>query len=420
MNLSLPFLIISTPFHAAASGGFLISRDLFAQYVKDALLAFHDSVRLQLSPLVELLRLRQAPGETATATLRQLLRDALESLRPTEGVPLGRPEWIGYRLLLLRYVRSYSVQATCRELGFSLASFYRYHQEALEALVSLLWDKYRQQAAADMRESLRAQSPPEEQAREEAVKLARESHRQSVDLGSVLEAAAQIVLPLASQRGLTLRIERPPSLPMTYGDPAMLRQIMLNVLTETIKFAVGDALELAVNVREGDILCCLRGFDSSQTVEELEQASGIAVSRGLLEVYGGRLWFEKQLESGQVLIHNNYGEKQNLSSGQVQIHNNHEENQNLSTGWALCFTIPGSKPKTVLVIDDDADTVRLYQRLLQAHDYIVRTARSAEELKGQLGESLPDLVLLDVLMPREDGWDMLNYLKRAPATAQWR
>jgi CheY-like chemotaxis protein len=89
----------------------------------------------------------------------------------------------------------------------------------------------------------------------------------------------------------------------------------------------------------------------------------------------------------------------------------------LSSGWALCFTIPGSKPKTVLVIDDDADTVRLYQRLLQAHDYIVRTARSAEELKGQLGESLPDLVLLDVLMPREDGWDMLNYLKRAPATA---
>ena len=360
----------------------MISRDLFAQYVKEALLAFHDAVRLQLSPLVELLRLQPAPGRTATAALRQLLRDTIETLRPAENIPLGRPEWIGYRLLLLRYIRSYSVQATCEALGFSLASFYRYHQQALEALVSLLWDQYRQQTPAEASTPSQAQPSPEEQARAEAVKLARQSQRRSVDFGSALEAAIHIILPLASQRGLTLQIERSPSLPAIYGDPAILRQIVLNILTETLKYATGGTLKLTVNGRQGNIFCRLQGFDSFQTVEELERASGIAVSRGLLEVYGGRLWFEREEASG-----------------------------------VLCFTIPGSKPKAVLIIDDDADTVRLYQRLLQANDYVVRTARSAEELRAQLGEGLPDLVLLDVLMPREDGWDILNYLKRTPATA---
>jgi CheY-like chemotaxis protein len=47
----------------------------------------------------------------------------------------------------------------------------------------------------------------------------------------------------------------------------------------------------------------------------------------------------------------------------------------------------------------------------------VRSARTTAELRVQLGEELPDLVLLDVLMPREDGWDMLNYLKKEPATS---
>ncbi len=360
----------------------MISLDLFTQYVKDALLAFHDAVSLQLSPLVELLHLRQTPGETATAALRQFLRDMIESLRPTEVIPLGRPEWIGYRLLLLRYIRSYSVQATCEELGFSLASFYRYHQRALEALVSLLWERYRQQATAGIRESSQAQLPSEEQAREEAIKLARESHRQRVDLATVFEAAVQMLLPLAASRRVVLQIEYPPSLPRTYGDPAMLRQIVLNIMTEAIRFASEGTLDLVVSVQGHDSLCCLRGFDSPQAIEALEEGGDITVSRGLLEVYGGKLWFEKQLES-----------------------------------WTLCFTIPGGKPKSVLVIDDDADTVRLYQRILQAHDYAVRTARSTAELKVQLGEELPDLVLLDVLMPREDGWDMLNYLKKEPATS---
>ena len=65
----------------------------------------------------------------------------------------------------------------------------------------------------------------------------------------------------------------------------------------------------------------------------------------------------------------------------------------------------------VLIVDDDA-TVREYVRLnLEAEGYNVREAGNAEEGLSVLEESQPDLVLLDVMMPQVDGWEMLQRLQ---------
>jgi excisionase family DNA binding protein len=64
----------------------------------------------------------------------------------------------------------------------------------------------------------------------------------------------------------------------------------------------------------------------------------------------------------------------------------------------------------VLIVDDD-EHVREYVRVnLEAEGYSVREAANAEEGLGVLEESRPDLVLLDVMMPRVDGWEMLQRL----------
>ena len=62
----------------------------------------------------------------------------------------------------------------------------------------------------------------------------------------------------------------------------------------------------------------------------------------------------------------------------------------------------------VLIVDDDP-TVREYVRVnLEMEGYTVREAGSAEEGLGVLEEVSPDLVLLDVMMPEVDGWEMLR------------
>src|SRR5687767_12956489 len=69
---------------------------------------------------------------------------------------------------------------------------------------------------------------------------------------------------------------------------------------------------------------------------------------------------------------------------------------------------PRSAGPLVLIVDDD-ERVREYVRVnLEAEGYAVREASSAEEGLAVLEEESPDLILLDVMMPQVDGWEMLR------------
>jgi len=68
----------------------------------------------------------------------------------------------------------------------------------------------------------------------------------------------------------------------------------------------------------------------------------------------------------------------------------------------------GAAGPTVLIVDDD-ERLREYVRVnLEMEGYAVREAGNAEEGLSVLEEATPDLVLLDVMMPEVDGWEMLR------------
>ena len=69
---------------------------------------------------------------------------------------------------------------------------------------------------------------------------------------------------------------------------------------------------------------------------------------------------------------------------------------------------PSTSGPRVLIVDDD-ERLREYVRVnLEAEGYVVREAASAEEGLAALDEESPDLILLDVMMPKVDGWEMLQ------------
>jgi excisionase family DNA binding protein len=72
---------------------------------------------------------------------------------------------------------------------------------------------------------------------------------------------------------------------------------------------------------------------------------------------------------------------------------------------------PGGRTRAgpvVLVVDDDSGVRALVRANLEAEGYAVREAASAREGLAALEEEAPDLVLLDVMMPEVDGWEMLR------------
>ena len=69
----------------------------------------------------------------------------------------------------------------------------------------------------------------------------------------------------------------------------------------------------------------------------------------------------------------------------------------------------GNRPRPLVLIVDDDDGLREFLRTnLELEGYFVREADSAETGLAVLEEERPDLILLDVMMPRVDGWEMLR------------
>lgn len=73
--------------------------------------------------------------------------------------------------------------------------------------------------------------------------------------------------------------------------------------------------------------------------------------------------------------------------------------------------------KKVLIADDEPNIVTSLQFLMERNGYAVRVARSGEEALAQVAEFLPDLVLLDVMMPAKNGYEVCQKIKENEAWA---
>jgi len=78
------------------------------------------------------------------------------------------------------------------------------------------------------------------------------------------------------------------------------------------------------------------------------------------------------------------------------------------------------KPATsisVLVVDDDRDARAMYGMYLRHVGCRVRTARDGQVAISKANDSPPDVIVMDLAMPRLDGWTASRWLKSSPATA---
>jgi CheY-like chemotaxis protein len=203
-----------------------------------------------------------------------------------------------------------------------------------------------------------------------------------VSLSDMLQSAREVIAPLLEREGLILRVDAPPTLPQIRGDPAILRQIVLHGLTEAVGLAAGKELHLVVRCYPGEVTYTLGDLDAGRLrAKDPAADDGWQMIRSLLSAYGGTLWIEEDEPA------------------------------------AISLSLPVLACRAILIVDDDADTRNLYQRFLRGEGYIVRVAANARAVKEALSDSRPHLVLLDVLMPQEDGWDILRDLKATTATA---
>jgi CheY-like chemotaxis protein len=349
--------------------------ETFARSVKEALEGIYDLPALQRNPLAQIRGEAGRPGESGGQRLRAELMGAIETLNPGPTPPFRSPHARTFHLLHLHYVEGMTVQETARELGLSERQAYRDLRQADAAIAALLWAK------RSIRPPLPATSEPDEHALSsvEAEMDRLMASAQSMDLGALLTRVLRAVERLAVQRGVTLLSTIPAEPVAVSADPVLAQQIFTHLLSQAIQHAQPD--ELSVHVRaqaEG----ATATIHYRPDVEQAKVGIRIPIVVQLTERLG---WQIEQAEDG--------------------------------AGRCVVTVNTRACGPSVLVIDDNQGLVELLRRYLAGLMCRVWTATNGSAGLELAARLIPDAIILDVMMPEMDGWELLQRLRSHPSTA---
>jgi PAS domain S-box-containing protein len=242
---------------------------------------------------------------------------------------------------------------------------------------------------------------------------------EAVDLSAVVEAALETVRPAADAKDITLTSELDRSLATTKGAPDRLQQVVLNLLTNAVKFTPSGG-RVVVSVRPAD-----------KTVDLVVRDTGEGIAPEVLPHV-----FEpfRQEDSSSTRAHGGLGLGLTLVRQLVELHGGrvHAESPGKGQGSTFTVTLPraavteagGQEGQAttpvpadplsgvgVLVIDDDPDFLDLSATMLRHAGADVRTASSAARAYELVNSWQPTVVLTDLAMPEEDGYTLLHVMR---------
>jgi CheY-like chemotaxis protein len=351
----------------------------FVDLVRDALLHPYDATYLQTHPLASLAETEDSSSATTPRRgklLLQALMSAIESLRPPPSESTDPRASRSYRLLELRYLEAMASADVQNELAISKTQYGRDHGRALLAVASLLWDRWRPTAASS---APAAASSREALAMTETDQIVSQLRSGPVALAGVLGGLAAVSRLVQQQGRATFDFHVPSDLPLVVADGGGLQQ-SLRVL---LNAALERSSTVSVEARAGrDVVSIEIAAHACRPSPAAAGPAELVVARRLVEAMGGELTIADDPD-----------------------------------GWrALVALRPADRP-ILLVLDNNADFVALVRRYLAQEDWRVVGAASVAEAVSLAREAPPDAVLLDVMLPGEDGWDLLLALRERPETA---
>lgn len=358
---------------------FPLSRPDFIRQIRLALQNLHDFAALQKLPLTTALSGPQRSLDQSVRFLRSEMLAAIEQLNPPGSMSPRAKERRPYALLYGRYVQGMTTAELVADLAISVRQLRREHARALNAVTELLWACL----AGPLEESSPALPLPVSPASQavaqvEAEHLISQAHLDDLALPDLVDGILATLAPAAAQHPIRLENHLPADLPLVRANRVVLRQGLMGVMTYAlhrlqngsirVEGTPGNAVRLWVTAR------------GSRRADEPGR-TGLEVSQQLLTSLAGRI---EIVESGEQ--------------------------------WRAQVTLPVAEDLPLLVMDDNAGLVELFRRYLAGRNYHLLEAHSADEALAIAQKTSLRLILLDVMMPEQDGWEILQRLRAAPET----
>lgn len=265
--------------------------------------------------------------------------------------------------------------------------------------------------------------------------------RVETDVATFTAELAGIFRAAAERAGLRLTVDCPPVARPTYVDPRMWEKIVVNLLANAVKYTFVGGIDVALDSDGSGFRLTVRDTGVGIVAEELPHlferfhrvpgatartregtGIGLALVQELAALHGGTVAVSSEPGVGSTFtVTLPYGASDVGASEEPTAAHPSDAALGEAASWEQDTTRPGepaaARPSgaDILVVDDNADMRSYLVRLLGAH-WSVRTTANGEEALRAVAERQPDVVLTDVMMPRVDGFELLQTLRSDPAT----
>ena len=234
---------------------------------------------------------------------------------------------------------------------------------------------------------------------------------ETFELNSLLNEIVATINPLVEKRANTLTVAFDDKLSSIHTDLVKLRQMLLNLMSNAVKFTEKGLINLEVK-RDGEwVTFCVVDNGIGMTVEQRKKlfvpftqgdssvtrryggtGLGLAITQKFVQMLGGTIWAESEFGHGSTFV---------LSLPLITK----------ITPTKVTTETSQKKDGIILVIDDDAVIRELFQEKLSELGYAVAVAVDGKQGIELADKLRPDCVLLDINMPELDGWQILAMLK---------
>ncbi len=267
----------------------------------------------------------------------------------------------------------------------------------------------------------------------EAGKL--EWHMEDVSVADVIDRATAATASLFEQKGLRLAKDVAPDLPVLQGDRDRLIQVVINLISNAVKFTESGSVTCRALRQGGDIVVSvidtglgIAPGDQPKVFERFKQVGdtltdkpkgtglGLPICREIVEHHGGRIWVESALGQGSCFSFSlplPAGAAAATGDGPVDLAALIRQFRD-----QVVVTTPRAPDRQtrILVVDDEANIRELLTQEFTEAGYAVSTAANGREAIARVRAERPDLIVLDVMMPEMNGFDVAAVLKNDPAT----
>jgi CheY-like chemotaxis protein len=377
-------------------------QDEFLRQVKDALAHLYDYSYLDDHPLA--LRYWPDAGQAApnrAQRLHRFLLESIEGLNPPTATLKDSSRARGYLLLAYRYVEERPLSDILRELGYSRRQYFREQRKAIAMLAASLQEALPPTAGQPA-------EPGDLLASEAGLVLAETAvtpPSAAVDPAEIVQGVLKVIGSLAEEHKVTLECTLDQPLPSIHGNRTLLRQVFLNALSNLITQPGTHSVRLRMHSEQRSVRVEL---NAECGMRNAEWGMGRAEC-GVRKAEGGR----RNVECGTDAQPLELEPLRRL----VEIVGGQWHGFEVSpTGCTCRFDLPADLEQVVLVIEDNEAVIRAFQRYLAGTHYQVVGATTGAEALRKAREVQPTAITLDIMMPTQDGWEILQALKDEPAT----